>query len=200
LHLALTLLTINWQEEKGKENRKTITRRLLSLPPPPWRAGNLDFDARVPIPFSIFPSTYRDAKEGDETTRTRVEAQVTQERVGREEERTTSSVEVGAKNNSDRLAGRESTRPSRRSSEEVRIYEERDREEKRTGRDGQFVRERYVLAQWFSSRIHRFHREAIKTIEKHQLGTKTLILHRLAAHCRSIDTQLILSPPADLDC
>ncbi|OBT81906.1 hypothetical protein VE02_09291 [Pseudogymnoascus sp. 03VT05] len=39
----------------------TSTYSFLDIPRDrvPSRAGNLDFDARVPIPFSIFPSTYR---------------------------------------------------------------------------------------------------------------------------------------------
>ncbi|OAF56863.1 hypothetical protein VC83_07052 [Pseudogymnoascus destructans] len=39
----------------------TSTSSFLDIPRDtvPSRAGNLDFDARVPIPFSIFPSTYR---------------------------------------------------------------------------------------------------------------------------------------------
>ncbi|PSS28322.1 hypothetical protein M430DRAFT_47338 [Amorphotheca resinae ATCC 22711] len=51
-----------------------------------WRV-NLDFDARVPIPFSLFPSSYRsDAVQT--TTETRIEGEINlpqaQQRVGRE--------------------------------------------------------------------------------------------------------------------
>ena len=54
--------------------------------------GNLDFDARVPIPVSVFPSTYRnDATSVEATTETKVEGQVSQgaatQRVGREDTR-----------------------------------------------------------------------------------------------------------------
>ncbi|KAF7899528.1 hypothetical protein EAF00_003864 [Botryotinia globosa] len=51
---------------------------------------NLDFDARIPIPFSIFPSSYRSdvAAQPIQTTETHVEGEITlhhhHERVGRE--------------------------------------------------------------------------------------------------------------------
>jgi hypothetical protein len=48
---------------------------------------NLDFDARVPIPFSIFPSSYRSDAEAT-TTETHIEGEINlpagQQRVGRE--------------------------------------------------------------------------------------------------------------------
>ncbi|KAK5077307.1 hypothetical protein LTR64_005210 [Lithohypha guttulata] len=58
----------------------------------PSSVGNLDFDARVPIPISVFPSTYRsDATSVETTTETRVEGEVNQgantQRVGREDTR-----------------------------------------------------------------------------------------------------------------
>ncbi|KAK5093063.1 hypothetical protein LTR70_002082 [Exophiala xenobiotica] len=53
--------------------------------------GNLDFDARVPIPVSVFPSTYRsDTTSVGTTTETKVVGEVTQgatQRVGREDTR-----------------------------------------------------------------------------------------------------------------
>lgn len=56
------------------------------------QVGNLDFDARVPIPVSVFPSTYRsDATSVQATTETKVEGEVSQgaatQRVGREDTR-----------------------------------------------------------------------------------------------------------------
>lgn len=45
---------------------------------------NLDFDARVPIPFSVFPSSYR-SDAVSETTRTRVEGEVKVDRTSRVE-------------------------------------------------------------------------------------------------------------------
>ncbi|EAS31259.2 woronin body major protein [Coccidioides immitis RS] len=54
------------------------------------RTVNLDFDARVPIPFSVFPSSYR-SDAVSETTHTRVEGEVklagTASHVGREDTR-----------------------------------------------------------------------------------------------------------------
>ncbi|KAJ5723870.1 hypothetical protein N7488_001905 [Penicillium malachiteum] len=41
----------------------------------PLKSVNLDFDARVPIPFSVFPSSYR-SDAVSETTQTRVEGEV----------------------------------------------------------------------------------------------------------------------------
>ncbi|KAI1943564.1 hypothetical protein LOZ66_000147 [Ophidiomyces ophidiicola] len=55
----------------------------------PPRSANLDFDARVPIPFSVFPSSYR-SDAVSETTHSRVEGEVkltgaAASRVGRED-------------------------------------------------------------------------------------------------------------------
>lgn len=56
-----------------------------------WKVVNLDFDARIPIPFSIFPSSYRSdaaAAQPIHITETHVEGEITlphhHERVGRE--------------------------------------------------------------------------------------------------------------------
>ncbi|KIX94988.1 woronin body major protein [Fonsecaea multimorphosa CBS 102226] len=91
----------------------------------PFRAGNLDFDARVPIPISVFPSTYRSVDaSAQETTVTKVEGEVqlprTSSRVGREDTRF-SKEEVD-------ISYRDS-RPRRDQyqREDVRVYEERDR-------------------------------------------------------------------------
>ncbi|KGO68950.1 Nucleic acid-binding, OB-fold [Penicillium italicum] len=48
------------------------------------KSVNLDFDARVPIPFSVFPSSYR-SDAVSETTQTRVEGEVNFERTSRVE-------------------------------------------------------------------------------------------------------------------
>ena len=37
--------------------------------------GNLDFDAKVPIPFSVFPSSYRSEEAGIDITRVKVEGE-----------------------------------------------------------------------------------------------------------------------------
>lgn len=55
-----------------------------------WKVVNLDFDARIPIPFSIFPSSYKSdvAAQPIHITETHVEGEITlphhHERVGRE--------------------------------------------------------------------------------------------------------------------
>ncbi|KAJ5926775.1 hypothetical protein N7516_008548 [Penicillium verrucosum] len=48
------------------------------------KSVNLDFDARVPIPFSVFPSSYR-SDAVSETTQTRVEGEVNFDRTSRVE-------------------------------------------------------------------------------------------------------------------
>ncbi|KAG8525875.1 uncharacterized protein KY384_000635 [Bacidia gigantensis] len=80
-------------------------------------AVNLDYDARVPIPFSFFPSAYRDESE-EEITHVKVEGETTQrERVGREDRY--SSVSASLPGRKDR---------TRYDEEEVHIHEEnRDR-------------------------------------------------------------------------
>ncbi|KIW76324.1 woronin body major protein [Fonsecaea pedrosoi CBS 271.37] len=90
----------------------------------PFRAGNLDFDARVPIPISVFPSTYRSDASAQETTVTKVEGEVqlpgTSSRVGREDTRfSKEEVDISYRDN----------RPRRDQyqREDVRISEERDR-------------------------------------------------------------------------
>ncbi|KUL92079.1 hypothetical protein ZTR_02619 [Talaromyces verruculosus] len=94
------------------------------------RTVNLDFEARVPIPFSVFPSSYR-SDAVSETTQTRVEGEVeinTTSRVGREDT-------AGAPLPDPRVYGKEEVdvrirtddrRPHSRY-EETRVYEERDR-------------------------------------------------------------------------
>ena len=69
--------------------------------------------------MSIFPSSYRNDAQQQETTETRVEAEInTQERVGREDRYTSFEANV---NRGDR--------PRRK--EDVRIYEERERYQER---------------------------------------------------------------------
>ncbi|KIX09500.1 woronin body major protein [Rhinocladiella mackenziei CBS 650.93] len=108
----------------------------------PTRVGNLDFDARVPIPISVFPSTYRSDASSEETTLTKVEGEVqlppTSSRVGREDTRF-SKEEVD-------ITYRDS-RPRRDQyqRDDVRIYEERDRERIRDSRypEVELTREKY---------------------------------------------------------
>ncbi|KAJ5165227.1 Nucleic acid-binding OB-fold [Penicillium coprophilum] len=54
------------------------------------KSVNLDFDARVPIPFSVFPSSYR-SDAVSETTQTRVEGEVNFDRTSRAEREDTRS-------------------------------------------------------------------------------------------------------------
>ncbi|KAJ5397574.1 hypothetical protein N7509_005687, partial [Penicillium cosmopolitanum] len=59
------------------------------------KSGNLDFDARVPIPFSVFPSSYR-SDAVSETTQTRVEGEVQLDRtsgVEREDTRISATLQ-----------------------------------------------------------------------------------------------------------
>ncbi|EED17512.1 Woronin body protein HexA, putative [Talaromyces stipitatus ATCC 10500] len=94
------------------------------------RTVNLDFEARVPIPFSVFPSSYR-SDAVSETTQTRVEGEVEinrTSRVGREDT-------AGAPLPDPRVYGKEEVdvrirtddRRPRTRFEETRVYEERDR-------------------------------------------------------------------------
>jgi len=81
--------------------------------------GNLDFDARVPVPFSIFPSSYRN-EDTTETTRVRVEGEANlpqpSSRVGREgDESRYSSFSASLPHRRDRTPVGE---------EEVKVYEE----------------------------------------------------------------------------
>lgn len=101
---------------------------------------NLDFDARVPIPFSVFPSSYR-SDAATETTRVRVEGEANlrsggASRVGREDHETRySSFSASLPNRKERtryeeeevrVYEKDSTRRPRRR-EDVTTYEEEDR-------------------------------------------------------------------------
>ncbi|KKK14329.1 woronin body major protein, partial [Aspergillus ochraceoroseus] len=82
------------------------------------RTANLDFDARVPIPFSVFPSSYRsDAVPQTTLVTERVEGEVqldSHSRVEREDTRTSAPLpdpRVYGKEEVDRQFERRSTRP-----------------------------------------------------------------------------------------
>jgi hypothetical protein len=93
------------------------------------RTGNLDFDARVPIPFSVFPSSYR-SDAVSETTLTRVEGEVNLDhtsRVEREDTRISAPLpdpRVYGKEEVD-LHIRDERRPARRFDDYTSVYEER---------------------------------------------------------------------------
>ena len=109
---------------------------------------NLDFDARVPIPFSVFPSSYRnDAAE--ETTRVRVERESNQ-RVGREgHESKYSSFSASLPARKDR---------TRYDEEEVKVYEE-DRERRPRRKEDDVT----VYAEEDRYRSDRHHRDHDRT-------------------------------------
>jgi len=87
------------------------------------KTGNLDFDARVPIPPSVFPSTYRSEASAQETTVTKVEGEVqlpNSSRVGREDTRfSKEEVDISYRDNRPR-------RDQQYQREDIRIREERD--------------------------------------------------------------------------
>ncbi|KAF2085358.1 hypothetical protein K490DRAFT_46843, partial [Saccharata proteae CBS 121410] len=111
----------------GRHSRK-------SAPTP----ANLDFDARVPIPFSVFPSSYRSDAATTETTQVKVEGEVSlpeqTERVGREGHQVRYSQE-GPPPSEDRrykeeirVYERDRHRPAGRREEEIRIFEEQQQQ------------------------------------------------------------------------
>ncbi|KAF7125317.1 hypothetical protein CNMCM5793_001495 [Aspergillus hiratsukae] len=109
---------------------------------------NLDFDARVPIPFSVFPSSYR-SDAVPETTLTRVEGEVNLDRtshVEREDTRTSAPLpnprvygreEVDIHITKDRLPA-----PSRKGDDFQVIYEDRSHKGSRAA-EVELARERY---------------------------------------------------------
>ncbi|KAI4154549.1 MAG: hypothetical protein LQ340_001605 [Diploschistes diacapsis] len=98
--------------------------------PSPFPPVNLDFDARVPVPFSIFPSSYRNSDVREETTVTKVEAEVDTKRVGREDRYSSFEANINKED-----------RPRRR--EDIRVYEERDRHERDRFPEVELSRDRY---------------------------------------------------------
>ncbi|KAE9365110.1 hypothetical protein N431DRAFT_473191 [Stipitochalara longipes BDJ] len=91
---------------------------------------NLDFDARVPIPFSIFPSSYR-SDAAETTTQTHVEGEINlptgQQRVGREDQYSSFSAS---------LPQRDQFRQ-----EEVHIHREEDRHHRPSRKEDIYIRE-----------------------------------------------------------
>ncbi|KAG5930928.1 hypothetical protein E4U53_002042 [Claviceps sorghi] len=88
----------------------------------PAKVANLDFEARVPVPFSIFPSTYRDNQAQTTTAQTHQELDIKlpnhqQKPAGRQEQYSSYTAHVD-------LPPREEKRYSQ---EEVRITEEHHR-------------------------------------------------------------------------
>ncbi|KAK8070985.1 hypothetical protein PG997_011188 [Apiospora hydei] len=77
------------------------------------KAANLDFEARVPVPFSVFPSSYKETAEVETTTTTHeeLEIHVPPKKAGRVGQDSSTSV---------------SARPPPRQEEEVRITREEE--------------------------------------------------------------------------
>ncbi|KAL8640623.1 MAG: hypothetical protein Q9228_002475 [Teloschistes exilis] len=91
-------------------------RRDSSIP------GNLDFDARVPIPFSVFPSSYANDTTTEDSTRIRVEGEANLPRRREDQEARYSSFSASV--NKDNR--------TRYEKDEVKVYEEdRDRRTRR---------------------------------------------------------------------
>ncbi|KAI9709993.1 MAG: hypothetical protein M1820_003071 [Bogoriella megaspora] len=142
-------------EIRRTNGRKADMADLSSTPSPHSRRDaaapvNLDFDARIPIPFSVFPSSYRSDAVTTETTTVEAEGQLParSSRVGREGHETTRYSSYEAELPARRKGGRrteedvhiyeeERRRPGRRTEEDVHIYEE---ERRRPGRREEDVR------------------------------------------------------------
>lgn len=119
----------------------------------PKRSPSLTASQRVPIPFSLFPSSYRENTE-EETTRTRVEVDSKKgERVGREDRYSSFSASLPGRKDRTRYDEEEirvseedrHRRPARRERdrEEITVHEEGDhrhRDDRRT--EVEFSRER----------------------------------------------------------
>ncbi|KAL4877503.1 hypothetical protein BJY04DRAFT_222060 [Aspergillus karnatakaensis] len=142
-------------DESGFISGQLRQERLLILdqlfrrqPTAGWR-GNLDFDARVPIPFSVFPSSYRSDAVPETTLVTeRVEGEVQLDRtshVEREDTRTSAPLpdpRVYGKEEVDLHFERRSERPEHRSADNFTVVAE---ERSQTARYPQvdLARERY---------------------------------------------------------
>ncbi|KAI9717557.1 MAG: hypothetical protein M1812_004698 [Candelaria pacifica] len=115
---------------------------------------NLDFDARVPIPFSVFPSSYR-SDATSSSTQVRVEGEANlpsrSSRVGREGHETSySSFSASAPNRKDKARYEEEInvyqgdqdRQNRRR-ENITVYDEEDRHRQEHLPEVEVTRERY---------------------------------------------------------
>ncbi|KAI0188505.1 hypothetical protein EV127DRAFT_454559 [Xylaria flabelliformis] len=123
--------------------------------------ANLDFEARVPVPFSIFPRTYKEAPEAEtKVTKTHEELEIKlpakPEKAGREGQY--SSISASAQ-----LPPR---RQERYSEEEVRITREEERY-RRPGVHKEYYEERiYAESSIEVDRHHKPHYSAIDRIER----------------------------------
>ncbi|KAI1110693.1 hypothetical protein F5Y14DRAFT_465279 [Nemania sp. NC0429] len=144
--------------------RKVIGKRILA----PLTVVNLDFEARVPVPFSIFPRTYKEAPEAEtKVTKTHEELEIRlpakPEKAGREGQY--SSISASAQ-----LPPR---REERYSEEEVHITREEERY-RRPGAHREYYEERipeYAESSYSESSVkfdrnHKPHYSAIDRIEQ----------------------------------
>ncbi|KAM4065168.1 woronin body major protein [Hirsutella rhossiliensis] len=97
------------------------------------KVGNLDFEARVPVPFSIFPSTYRDS-QSQTTTQTHEEVDIqlpSKQPAGREGQYSSYSAHVDLPPRGE----------NRYSEEEVRFTREEERYRRPGSQHEQYVKE-----------------------------------------------------------
>ncbi|KAK5991006.1 Woronin body major protein [Cladobotryum mycophilum] len=98
------------------------------------QAANLDFEARVPVPFSIFPSTYKDTESKTATTtiHKEVEIKLPEQQAGREGQHSSFSVTTDLPH-----------RGEQRIEEEVRITREEEHYRRPGVHSETFVKEEY---------------------------------------------------------
>ncbi|KAI0453314.1 hypothetical protein F5B21DRAFT_525850 [Xylaria acuta] len=134
---------------KGNDTNKLVApARCREEDPCAVKVANLDFEARVPVPFSIFPRTYKEAPEAEtKVTKTHEELEIKlpakPEKAGREGQY--SSISASAQ-----LPPR---RQERYSEEEVRIT----REEERYRRPGVHHQEHYEEHSYRPTNVNVFH-------------------------------------------
>ncbi|KAL4952241.1 hypothetical protein BDW69DRAFT_185603 [Aspergillus filifer] len=133
------------------------------------KSANLDFDARVPIPFSVFPSSYRsDAVPETTLAAERVEGEVQLDRtshVEREDTRTSAPLpdpRVYGKEEVDLHFERRSERPERRGADSFTVVDERVQENRYPEVD--LARERFHEPQ--PARFQDWHQDRQQTYDK----------------------------------
>ena len=105
----------------------------------PPKAVNLDFEARVPVPFSVFPSSYRDDKKGQGTTtktHEELQLQLSHHKAGREGSQYSSYSATA-----DLPSPRKEHHQHRYGEEEVRITQEEERYRRPEPRREEYYRE-----------------------------------------------------------
>ncbi|KAL4799649.1 hypothetical protein BDV19DRAFT_376109 [Aspergillus venezuelensis] len=132
-------------------------------------SSNLDFDARVPIPFSVFPSSYRsDAVPETTLAAERVEGEVQLDRtshVEREDTRTSAPLpdpRVYGKEEVDLHFERRSERPERHGADSFTVVDERVQENRYPEVD--LARERFHETQ--PARFQDWHQDRQQTYDK----------------------------------